>query len=233
MIEPEQPREFLREPAILPVEDWGLVSYKEALSRQEEYVDQVARELRRETLVFCSHSPVVTLGRGTKSGDVFGWSGDTVDVSRGGRATYHGPSQIVAYPILDLNSRGRDLHLYMRKLESAILETLQSFGVSAQANSLQVEDGALGPTPATGVWVGDKKIGSIGIAVRKWISFHGLALNVDADPLAFGGMKPCGFAPGSVISMEELLGVRPNREKVRSRLESELLKRLTHNEFFS
>jgi lipoyl(octanoyl) transferase len=214
------------EPALLNVEDWGLISYKEALSRQEEYVDQVARELRRETLVFCSHPPVVTLGRGTKEGDVFGWAGETIEVTRGGRATYHGPSQIVAYPILDLNSRGRDLHLYMRALEGAVLATLDSFGIFAQANALQVEEGAIEASPATGVWIGNRKIASIGIAVRKWISFHGLALNVEHDPAAFQGMKPCGFSPGSVISMEEALGERPSRVTVQARLEQELRRRL-------
>lgn len=214
------------EPSLLNVEDWGLISYKEALSRQEEYVDQVARELRRETLVFCSHPPVVTLGRGTKEGDVFGWTGETFEVTRGGRATYHGPSQIVAYPILDLNSRGRDLHLYMRALEDAVLATLASFGIVAEANALQVEDGAAEATPATGVWIGKQKIASIGIAVRKWISFHGLALNVEHDPLAFQGMKPCGFTPGSVVSMEEILGERPSRVTVQARLERELRHRL-------
>lgn len=216
--------ERTREPSLLAVEDWGLLSYKEALSRQEEYVDHVARELRRDTLVFCQHPPVVTLGRGTKPGDVFGWNGDTFEVSRGGRATYHGPTQIVVYPILDLNSRGRDLHLHMRKLEAAILATLKSFGIDGVANSMQVEDGAIEAQPATGVWVGTKKIASIGIAVRKWISYHGLALNVESDPYAFGGMKPCGFAPGSVISMEDILGAPPHRETLRARLESELLK---------
>ncbi len=214
------------EPALLNVEDWGLIAYKEALSRQEEYVDQVARELRRETLVFCSHPPVVTLGRGTKEGDVFGWTGETFEVTRGGRATYHGPSQIVAYPILDLNSRGRDLHIYMRALEGAVLATLDSFGISSEANALQVEDGATEASPATGVWIGKRKIASIGIAVRKWISFHGLALNVEHDPAAFQGMKPCGFSPGSVISMEEVLGERPSRITVQTRLERELRQRL-------
>lgn len=214
------------EPSLLNVEDWGLIAYKEALSRQEEYVDQVARELRRETLVFCSHPPVVTLGRGTKEGDVFGWTGETFEVTRGGRATYHGPSQIVAYPILDLNSRGRDLHLYMRALEGAVLATLDSFGISSEANALQVEDGATEASPATGVWIGKRKIASIGIAVRKWISFHGLALNVEHDPAAFQGMKPCGFSPGSVISMEEVLGERPSRITVQTRLERELRQRL-------
>jgi lipoyl(octanoyl) transferase len=210
------------DPAALSVEDWGLIPYKEALSRQQEYVDQLARELRRETLVFCTHLPVVTVGRGTRPGDIFGWNGEVFEVTRGGRATYHGPNQIVVYPILDLNSRGRDLHGYLRSLEAAILSTLKSFGIRGQANAPQIEDGSLEPAPATGVWIGEKKIASIGIAVRKWISFHGLALNVDKDPYAFSGLKPCGFAPGSVVTMEDVLAERPSRNEVRSRLEAEL-----------
>lgn len=212
---------------MIAIENWGLVPYREALTRQEEYLDQVGRELRRETIVFCSHPPVVTLGRGTKPGDVFGWPGEAVEVSRGGRATYHGPNQVVAYPILDLNSRGRDLHSYMRNLEAAVLEVLASFGISAEANALQVEDGAEEASPATGVWIQSKKIASIGIGVRRWISYHGLALNVEYDPQAFIGMKPCGFAPGSVISMEEVLGEKPARVTVEARLETALLKRLS------
>ncbi len=212
---------------MIAVENWGEISYREALARQEEYVDQVSRELRRETLVFCTHPPIVTLGRGTKPGDVFGWSGETVEVSRGGRATYHGPTQVVVYPILDLNSRGRDLHKYMRQLEDSMLEVLSSFGIAATANALQVEDGSSDAAPATGVWIGTKKVGSIGIAARRWVSYHGLALNIEFDPLAFQGMKPCGFAPGSVVSMEEILGQKPARGTVESRLEIALLKRLT------
>ncbi len=214
-------------PGAIAVENWGEISYREAISRQEEYVDQVSRELRRETLVFCSHPPVVTLGRGTKPGDVFGWSGETIEVSRGGRATYHGPTQVVVYPILDLNSRGRDLHKFMRNLEDAIIDVLRSFGISAVANALQTEDGADEAAPATGVWIGSKKIASIGIAARRWVSYHGLALNVGFDPHAFEGVKPCGFAPGSVVSMEEVLGSRPARETVESRLEIALLSRLS------
>lgn len=208
------------------VEHWGEISYREALARQEEYVDQVSRELRRETIIFCSHPPVVTLGRGTKPGDVFGWTGESFEVSRGGRATYHGPSQSVIYPIIDLSSRGRDLHKYMRLLEDSIIEVLSSFGIRAIANALQTEAGSIESAPATGVWINSKKIASIGIAVRRWISYHGLALNIDHDPHAFEGMKPCGFAPGSVISMEEVLGERPSRGAVESRLEIALMKRL-------
>lgn len=211
---------------MINVENWGEISYREALTRQEEYVDQVSRELRRETIIFCSHAPVVTLGRGTRPGDVFGWTGETFNVSRGGRATYHGPSQSVVYPIIDLNSRGRDLHKYMRMLEDSILEVLASFEIQGVANAMQIEDGSDEAAPATGVWIGPKKIASIGIAVRRWISFHGLALNIAHDPHAFEGMKPCGFAPGSVISMEEILGENPSRGAVESRLEIALLKRL-------
>jgi lipoyl(octanoyl) transferase len=216
---------------MITVEQWGEVSYREALGRQEEYVDQVSRELRREALVFCSHPPVVTLGRGTKPGDVFGWTGETFEVSRGGRATYHGPSQTVVYPILDLNSRGRDLHKYMRLMEESILEVLSSFDIEAVANAMQTEDGSIETAPATGVWINSKKIASIGIAVRRWISFHGLALNIDYDPHAFEGMKPCGFAPGSVISMEEVLGRKLSRGAVESRLEVALMKRLALAQF--
>ncbi len=211
---------------MLNVEHWGEVSYREALARQEDYVEQVGRELRRETLIFCTHPAVVTLGRGAKSGDVFGWQGDVMEVTRGGRATYHGPSQVVVYPIIDLNSRQRDLHRYMRFLEDSVIEVLQSFGIAAEANALQTEDGARDAVPATGVWINSKKVASIGIAVRRWISFHGLALNIENDPAAFQGIKPCGFAPGSVISMEELLGEKPNRGAVESRLQMALLKRL-------
>mgnify|MGYP000863730338 FL=1 len=210
---------------MLAVEHWGLIPYREALDRQFEAVDRVSRELKPETLIFCSHPPIVTLGRGTKDGDVFGWSGDTIEVGRGGRATYHGPSQVIVYPVLDLNSRGRDLHRYMRALEDAILETLESFGVEAVPHAVQKEDGAAEASEATGVWIGSRKIASIGIGVRRWVSFHGLALNVADDPVAFSGMKPCGFAPGSVVSMEEVLGTLPARETVEARLEQALQRR--------
>jgi lipoyl(octanoyl) transferase len=205
--------------------DWGLIDYASALQRQMDLVDLVSHELARETLVFCSHPPVVTLGRGTKPGDVFGWTGEVVEINRGGRATYHGPSQFVVYPILDLNVRGRDLHRYMRQLESAIVATLQEFGISASGRTQQVDiDGAT--TEATGVWVGSRKIASIGIGVRKWITFHGLALNVSHDPKAFVGMNPCGFSSQTMISMEEILGAPVDRARLSSVLQRELMRAL-------
>jgi lipoate-protein ligase B len=146
-----------------------------------------------EKIVVCSHPPVVTLGRGTKKEDVFGWKGDIFEVQRGGRATYHGPGQLVAYPILDLNLRGRDLHRYFRLLEGSIVGALKEFGLESE-----------GRESATGVWIGDRKIASLGIAVKKWVSYHGLAINLEKDPMAFQGINPCGFSTSTMVSLREL-----------------------------
>lgn len=222
----ETSRDTLVSPAQrLNVQDWGVIDYSSALQRQMDLVDLVSRELARETLVFCSHPPVVTLGRGTRPGDVFGWPGETVEINRGGRATYHGPSQVVVYPILDLNSRGRDLHLYMRNLEEAIVGALAEFGIEAGGRASQTDaDGT--STEATGVWLGNRKLASIGIGVRKWVSFHGLALNVDRDPMAFTGLKPCGFSTETMISMEEVLGAPVDRGRMVDALTRHLCARL-------
>jgi lipoate-protein ligase B len=198
----------------IQVQDLGLVGYSEAFERQLALVDQVHQGVEPETMIFCSHPPVVTLGRGTREGDVFSWKGETVQVNRGGRATYHGPNQIVIYPILNLGDRGRDLHLYMRTLEAAIIATLGRFGIQSSGRE-EME--------ATGVWIGPPKIASIGIGVRNWITFHGLALNVAYDPQAFQGLNPCGFSSSTMISMEEILGGPVDREAVSQVLRQELM----------
>ncbi len=218
----EDQSEKVLERAPLSVQDWGLIDYSSALQRQLDLVDLVSHELARDTLVFCSHPPVVTLGRGTKPGDVYGWQGDIVEVTRGGRATYHGPSQVVVYPILDLNTRGRDLHKYMRNLETAIVATLTEFGIPASGRTRQLTDSG-DEAEATGVWIGSRKLASIGIGVRKWISFHGLALNVSHDPKAFVGMKPCGFSTETMVSMEEILGRPVDQAHVTEVLKGHLL----------
>ncbi len=208
------------------VVDLGVIDYESALQRQLKLVDLVYQKAAPETIIVCSHPPVVTLGRGTRQGDVSGWSGAIVEVNRGGRATYHGPSQIVVYPILDLNQRGRDLHAYMRALEHATVLTLNEFGVSASGRSLQTQVGETVQVEATGVWIGSRKIASIGLGVRHWISFHGLALNVERDPDAFVGMMPCGFSPETMISLEEALGHMPDRAVLQSQLIANLSREL-------
>lgn len=201
------------------VEDWGRIEYTAAVEKQLELVSALAdrKPGAESVLVFCSHDPVVTVGRGTKPGDIFGWQGPVVETSRGGRATYHGPNQIVCYPILNL-SQSRDLHAYLRALEEAIVQTLREFSVEAQARTIKVE----GEPSLTGVWVNengrDLKIASIGIAVKKWITYHGLALNVSYDPLAFTGINPCGFSSEVMTSMEQTLGKTVARQQVQATL---------------
>ncbi|MEQ1878584.1 MAG: lipoyl(octanoyl) transferase LipB [Bdellovibrionia bacterium] len=197
----------------IKIVNWGLIEYQEALNQQLELVEMVQVDPKNETIIFCAHPPVVTLGRATEPGDVSGWTGPVHEIQRGGRATYHGPSQLVVYPILDLDSRGRDLHGYIRGLENAIIATLGCFGLEGKA-----EKGA------TGVWVGDKKVASIGIGVKKWVTYHGLALNVRHDPQAFQGINPCGFEAGTMTSIEELLGTAVEQEDTADILRSFLTK---------
>ena len=222
--------------------DWGRISYTESSAKQLELVDKVSSDLYCDQLIFCTHPPVVTVGRGTKAGDVFGWEGEIVETTRGGRATYHGPSQLIAYPILNLNFSPyivgtrdvhgiqfspRDLHGYMRSLESAVVETLHEFGIIGEARTLKAE----ADVPSlTGVWVGEKKIASIGIAVKKWVTYHGIALNVEDDQLAFSGINPCGFKSTVMTSMAKVLGSESiDRFQVRNTFESFLLKNLSRD----
>ncbi len=179
--------------------DLGLIDYSEALKLQMEYVEKCASGEIGDTVLFCSHPPVVTLGRATeREKDLAGWSGDLVEIQRGGRATYHGPGQCIGYPILDLKQRGSDLHRYLRYLENVIICSLRNYGVEADGDR---ED-------ATGVWVGPRKIASIGIGVKRWISFHGFAINLHRDPVAFSGINPCGFRASDMTSLEDLIGVK-------------------------
>lgn len=207
--------------------DWGLIDYREALSRQENLVEQIIKKETSEKLIVCSHPPIVTLGRGTKPGDVFAWQGDTVEVNRGGRATYHGPSQIVLYPLIYLGDEDtdytskkiphRDLHAYMRTLEKSVQLLLEEMDIVSQAQARQKQVGADAEADATGVWVGDQKIAAIGIAVKKWITSHGIALNVQNDLQAFQGFYPCGFKTSQVTSLEKLLGKKIDRSALQKR----------------
>ena len=190
----------------LLLENWGLVPYKLAFERQVQYVQDIQKGLRPQTLIFCSHPSIVTLGRGTKDGDLFAWAGETLEVNRGGRATYHGPSQVVMYPLINLDQnfngslKHRDIHGWIRLLENTVVETLQEYGIASQGNVEQVPLGEESQD-ATGVWVGSQKIASVGIAVQKWITSHGVAINIYDDPKAFVGIHPCGFQSHRMVSL--------------------------------
>lgn len=188
------------------IEDWGLIEYQPSVERQLQTVDEVA-EGGEERIVICTHPPVVTLGRATPKEDLIGWTGSTVESSRGGRATYHGPNQIVIYPILDLRRArpglaGRDIHAYLRTLEQATVGGLREIGLDG-CEARTTEQGGIS---LTGVWIRDKKIASIGIAVRKWVTYHGVAINIVNDPNAFQGIRPCGFSADVMTNAESELG---------------------------
>lgn len=206
-------------------QDLGLIPYQDAFARQKLLVDQILRGEEPEQILFCSHPPVVTLGRGTLPQDVFGWTGETVEVNRGGRATYHGPNQLIIYPLIYLGKENpmfskkkipaTDLHVYMRMLEDSVIDVLKKLGVnSAVAQPLKTQVGEDEQKEATGVWVGDRKIAAIGIAVKAWVTSHGVALNLWHDEKAFKGIYPCGFRGDQVTTVEDVLHTKVDRQQV-------------------
>jgi lipoyl(octanoyl) transferase len=166
--------------------DWlGRVDYQTGLRIQDEKLDNCLRE-SAESVLLLEHEPVYTIGRLLDKSSlrvIDQLPYPVFETNRGGQATYHGPGQLVGYPILDLRVRGRDLHRYLRKLEDLLIDLLREFGIKGQ----RVEG-------KTGVWVEDRKIASIGVGVRKWVTMHGFALNVASDLSGFLNIIPCGLS---------------------------------------
>lgn len=180
-------------------EDWGLINYDEATTKQLKILEKVASGELEETIIFCRHPSIVTIGRATEEKDILSWSGEVHKSQRGGRATYHGPEQLVVYPIINLDERNKDVHQHMRNLENSVIDCFeQHFKLNAEG----------GIKDATGVWVNSKKLASVGIAVRSWVSYHGLAVNLNKDPLAFSGISPCGFSTSTMSNLEEIIGTK-------------------------
>jgi lipoate-protein ligase B len=182
--------------------DLGLVDYLSAWQFQKEVFSQVKNGLFKSALIFCQHHPVITLGRRADRKNILASEQElqnrripVYQTERGGDVTYHGPGQLLLYPILDLHYFKKDIHLFLRKLEQAIIEAIGELGVYAQR------------LPGlTGVWCGNKKIASIGVAIKNWISFHGTAINIKRDDLDnFSLIRPCGK---NIImtSVESVLG---------------------------
>jgi lipoyl(octanoyl) transferase len=173
----------------------GRVAFAEALALQEEIVARkIADPSEPEVLLLLEHDPVFTIGRTpdqTSLGNTRGLPHPVHVIGRGGQATYHGPGQLVGYPILDLRPRGQDLHRHLRALEQLVIDACAAFGVKAGRR-----DGL------TGVWVADRKIASLGVGVKKWIAHHGFALNVTAESLAgFAHITPCGIGDVQITSL--------------------------------
>jgi lipoate-protein ligase B len=188
--------------------DLGRLDYLSALQLQEQVVTRKQREPLPDILLFVEHPHVYTLGRGGKESNVLAPQDvPVIHTSRGGDVTNHGPGQLVVYPIVDLRSKLRkDVHRYVRNLEISAIRTLADFGLTATRRP-----------PFTGIWIGDKKIAAIGVAVKRCITFHGLALNVNTDLSYFKRIVPCGLAWADVTSMKSELGSQQNFAEVRER----------------
>lgn len=186
----------------------GLVSYEAARELQLELVEKRAAGEIEDTILFLEHESVITQGRGLQfTGQprprhmpkpaflppeiAFG------ETERGGDLTYHGPGQLVIYPIVKLDGQGfgpdHDITAFLRKFEGAVIAALAEYGVAAESRE-----------SATGVWVGDRKIASMGIAVRKWVTYHGLAINIVNDLKPFHLISPCGFAPEVMTRLSDV-----------------------------
>jgi len=165
-----------------------------------------------DTLILVEHPEVITLGRKASSrGNVLDESIPIVEIERGGDVTYHGPGQLVGYPIVQLDGEERDLHAYLRKLEQALIDTCADFGIAGTRKA-----------GWTGVWIGEKKVASIGIAVRRWVTLHGFALNVSTDLSRFAAINPCGLDAAVMTSMSEALGRQITIDEVKPALRTRL-----------
>jgi lipoyl(octanoyl) transferase len=181
---------------ILEVVHAGLVPYGDALAWQRRLAeDRIAGRLPHDLLLLLEHPPVLTLGRNSHATNLLRPDGvDVFEVERGGDVTFHGPGQLVGYPILDLRQHRQDLHWYLRTLEQALIGALGELGIPAERNS-----------GWTGVWTRGRKIASIGIHVKQWVTWHGFALNVTTDLGWFDRIVPCGI-PGVVMTSVEKEG---------------------------
>ncbi len=209
--------------------DLGLIDYQSALNEQLKCVDHLMTEPEHPGyILFCSHPAIVTLGRQTEPQDIIGWKGATLEVSRGGRATYHGPSQAVIYPILNIRqarkNRGpQEVRGFIRDLEKCVVEVLNEYGIQSRGKTSSDDKTELSDT---GVWILDRKIASLGIAVKKWITYHGVAVNILNDPTAFIGINPCGYKSSVMTSLEKEIQKSITIEDFNSRIKKYLIEYL-------
>ncbi len=178
---------------VLEVIQAGVVPYADALAWQRDLAQaRIDRRIPHDLLLLLEHPPVVTLGRNSQDAHVLRPAGvEVFEVERGGDVTFHGPGQLVGYPIIDLTGYKQDLHWYLRTLEQALIGALESLGIRAERNP-----------GYTGVWTKGRKIASIGIHVKQWVTWHGFALNVATDLAEFQRIVPCGI-PGVVMTSVE------------------------------
>lgn len=194
--------------------DLGLTDFKAAWDFQKKAFSSVKNNDYDHALIFCQHFPVITLGRRANKDNLLVHEKELArrgieicEIERGGDVTYHGPGQLTVYPVLNLGLLRKDIHKYLRYLENVILDLLCAFDINA------------GVTPVlTGVWVGNRKVASIGVAIRNWITFHGFSINIKKDDLAnFKLIRPCGMDI-EMTSIEEILGKSIEVAQVKQKL---------------
>ena len=194
--------------------DLGVVEYREAWELQRRLHRQRVEGKIPDLLLLLEHPPTITIGRSGSLDNVLISNKQMAQaglslffIDRGGDVTYHGSGQLVGYPILDLRDQGKDLHLYVRNLEEVMIRTLGDFSIEADWDKSH-----------PGVWVKGEEIGAIGLSVKKWVSMHGFALNVNTDLDHFAFINPCGFSDKRATSMSKLIGRRISIEEVADHL---------------
>ena len=197
----------------LHVQRLGRTPYREVWQRQKKLQAQLLEGGGHDTLILCEHEPVITLGRGAKPENVLASSAElerlgikVIQIERGGDVTYHGPGQLLAYPILDLNRKRRDVGWYMRGLEEVVIRTLARYGIGACR--IPGKPGvwlAPGPEQTASAPICNRKIAALGVRISRWCTLHGLSLNVQNCNKGFSLIHPCGFTDIIVTSLEEEL----------------------------
>ncbi|GFE57610.1 lipoyl(octanoyl) transferase LipB [Geobacter sp. AOG1] len=188
----------------MEVTDLGMIGFDTAYALQERLVAGIAAGTEPETLLLLEHPAVYTIGSGGDGANVLDSSVEVRRINRGGDVTWHGPGQLVGYPLISLDRRGRDLHRYLRFLEELLIRVAAEFSVAARR------------VPGrTGVWTGAGKLASIGVGVRRWVTMHGFAVNVVPDLAAFDLINPCGIAGCPVTSLARECGAAVSMADVR------------------
>lgn len=188
----------------------GLIEYGEAYELQKRLHRKRMNGEIPDTLLLLEHPPTLTIGRSGSMDNVLVSKEKLADegislffIERGGDVTFHGPGQLVGYPIMDLSSRGKDIQQYVRNIEEVLIRTLKDFSISASRDESHA-----------GVWVGTEEIAAIGLSVRRWVTMHGFALNVNPNLEHFSYINPCGFPDRTATAMAQLLGHTPSMDEV-------------------
>lgn len=185
----------------------GRVDYERALIWQRKLVKMRRDGLSRDILIMLEHPPVITVGKSGKEENYLKLKDKAVFVERGGDVTYHGPGQLVVYYIFDLSRRDKNLHRFMENIQQGIIDTLFEYGVSSKRGDEH-----------TGIWVEDRKIASIGIAVKNWVTFHGSAINLNTNLEDFQNINPCGLSSTVITSLKKETGKDINMNDFCTRL---------------